>query len=662
MRTAAKTFLILSCAGFPAFAQQTPPLQIKSFSVGPDQTLTYPDSSSGANQLAGLADLHTTFFPPAASGAPYLVFAAAATSATSTGNWGAVVLQTMDLRTFTFATGYNFPVLTSPNIFNKCNPSDDTEFDENYAAPGSVVQDPTLPAGNLIMLYDAEQHCPGGVWQPDFYGTVGFARSSDNGKTWPAPVNGASGGPSRHPVVQSPEPQPTVPHGLLGDTIPSGFVDKSASGDYYLYVSYNYFTSSGDVLVRVARAKLGADPLTFLKWYNGSFSQPGIGGLDSAVVPSGGCGNREISYNDDLGLYLMILECNFDPGGALIGGWYYSTATSLDLEDWTAPQLIQNSQYPFTPCPGQLGQDFDGRHPSTISPGAASGHNKLTGYIFSTHSTCDLASRQFLSRTFTIVAEPAPPVISLVANAEGEAPTISPNTWVEIKGSNLAPAGYSSPACAPGYCWQGSDFVNNQMPKQLDNVSATVNGKSAYVYYISPTQLNILTPPDALSGTVQVEVTNNGTPSTSLTVQAQALSPSFFVFNGGPYVAATHLNGSLCTAPVSRACLVGPATLYPGSSAPAQSNEIVVLYANGFGATNVPVQSGSVTQSGMLSPLPVVKIGGAKAMVQFAGLVAPGEFQFNVVVPANTPNGDQPITATYGGLTTQAGSLINIQN
>ncbi len=61
-----------------------------------------------------------------------------------------------------------------------------------------------------------------------------------------------------------------------------------------------------------------------------------------------------------------------------------------------------------------------------------------------------------------------------------------------------------------------------------------------------------------------------------------------------------------------------------------------------------------------LSPLPVVKIGGVTATVTFAGLAAPGEFQFNVVVPANTP-GDQPVTATYNGLTTPAGTLITIQ-
>jgi hypothetical protein len=142
-----------------SFAQQTP-LQITSFSVSPDQTLTYPNSSSGANQLAGFADDHSTFFPPAASGAPYLVFGGAEAGVGSN-TWGAVVLQTTDLMTFDFAPGYTFPVLKSPNHFTVCNPADDTEFDENYAAPGSVLQDPTLPAGNLIMIYHAENIAQG---------------------------------------------------------------------------------------------------------------------------------------------------------------------------------------------------------------------------------------------------------------------------------------------------------------------------------------------------------------------------------------------------------------------------------------------------------------------------------------------------------------------
>ena len=203
----------------------------------------------------------------------------------------------------------------------------------------------------------------------------------------------------------------------------------------------------------------------------------------------------------------------------------------------------------------------------------------------------------------------AGPVIAEVANAESESPIIAPNTWVEIKGANLARSGDTR-------IWQGTDFISNQMPTALDGVSATVNGKAAYVYYISPTQVNILTPPDAMSGAVQVVVTNNGTVSAPFTAQARTLSPSFFVFNGGPYVAAVHANGSL----------IGPTT-------PAKPGETVLIFANGFGPTNVPVASGSSTQSGVLSPLPVIQIGGMTAAVQFAGLVAPGEFQFNVVVP-----------------------------
>jgi len=49
------------------------------------------------------------------------------------------------------------------------------------------------------------------------------------------------------------------------------------------------------------------------------------------------------------------------------------------------------------------------------------------------------------------------------------------------------------------------------------------------------------------------------------------------------------------------------------------------------------------------------------ATVTFAGLVVPGEYQFNVVLPASLPDGDQPLTATYNGLTTQAGTLITVQ-
>jgi uncharacterized protein (TIGR03437 family) len=129
------------------------------------------------------------------------------------------------------------------------------------------------------------------------------------------------------------------------------------------------------------------------------------------------------------------------------------------------------------------------------------------------------------------------------------------------------------------------------------------------------------------------------------------VSPAFFVFNAGPYVIAEHANGSL----------LGPANLIPGQTSPAKPGETVVLFANGFGTTSQLVIGGSLTQSGTLPLVPVVIIGGVGAVVQFAGLISPGLYQINVVVPSSAPNGDLALSATYNGLTTQNGLLISVQ-
>src|ERR1039457_5927546 len=106
------------------------------------------------------------------------------------------------------------------------------------------------------------------------------------------------------------------------------------------------------------------------------------------------------------------------------------------------------------------------------------------------------------------------------------------------------------------------------------------------------------------TATVQArQLTNNGTSSSPIDVPVQSLSPSFFILGGGPYVAATHADGSL----------IGPTDLFPGYSTPARPGETIALYANGFGPTNVPVTDGSATQSGTLSPLPLITIGGTRA-------------------------------------------------
>jgi uncharacterized protein (TIGR03437 family) len=249
-----------------------------------------------------------------------------------------------------------------------------------------------------------------------------------------------------------------------------------------------------------------------------------------------------------------------------------------------------------------------------------------------------------------LVTSSSTPVIALVANAFGDTPLIAPNTWVEIKGLNLAPRGDSR-------IWQGTDFVNNLLPQQLDGVSVMVNGKAAYVYYISPTQVNILTPPDAMSGPVAVQLVNNGVASNLLNVQAAPQSLSFFNFvssAGLDYVYGRH---------GSDGSLIGPTSLYTGLTTPVKPGEVIFVAGNGFGQTTVPVVSGAETQSGTLpQPWPVVAIGGINAPVSFAGLVGVGTYQFNLQVPTNAPDGDLLLTATYNGLQIQAQLLITVQH
>ncbi len=238
---------------------------------------------------------------------------------------------------------------------------------------------------------------------------------------------------------------------------------------------------------------------------------------------------------------------------------------------------------------------------------------------------------------------PVSPVITKVANAEGEASTIAANTWVEVKGSGLAP---------DTRVWgQPGDFVNNQMPTALDGASVTFNGEKAFTYFISSGQINVLTPPDLAAGPVQVVVTNQGTASAPFAATAQSYSASFFVFNGGPYVAAIHTNGNL----------IGPTSLYPGQSTPAAAGETIVLYGNGFGPVTPAVVSGSATQIGNLPSMPIVRIGNNNATVTFAGLVSPGLYQFNVQVPAGAVSGDNTVTATFDGNATQAGTMLTIK-
>jgi len=285
---------------------------------------------------------------------------------------------------------------------------------------------------------------------------------------------------------------------------------------------------------------------------------------------------------------------------------------------------------------------------ATVSPTSAqtdaNGHASTHATLSSTPGpvTVNASVSGLNPVTFNLIAtaNPSLPNITGVVNGASFVPQFVAGSWVTIQGTNLS---------ATARPWGASDFVNGALPIQLDDVSATINGKAAYIYYISSKQLNILAPDDAATGPVAVQVTNSEGVSNTFTANKVGLSPALFLFTS-PYPAAVHADGTY----------VGPPQLIAGATTtPAKPNEIIMLYGTAFGASNPIIATGFVfTNPAPLAESVTATVGGMPADVQ-GFLVSPGLYQFNLTVP-NLPAGDAALAITIGGLSTPDGLMLTV--
>jgi uncharacterized protein (TIGR03437 family) len=239
----------------------------------------------------------------------------------------------------------------------------------------------------------------------------------------------------------------------------------------------------------------------------------------------------------------------------------------------------------------------------------------------------------------------AAPVISAVANAASGLPGLVPNSFAAIYGSNLAPITDS---------WINS-VVNGSLPTSLDGVFVTVAGKPAYVNYISPGQINILAP-DVGAGPAPVTITTSAGTSVTFNTTSSIYSPAFFLIPGNQPV-ATHLDYTLCA---KLGTYAGLATV------PAKPGETIVLWGTGFGPTTPPAPTGMTVPLQPLyatSALPGVNISQFPARVLSAVLTPSlaGLYQIAVVVPSSLANGDWPIVTTIGGVQSETGIVLTVQ-
>jgi len=241
---------------------------------------------------------------------------------------------------------------------------------------------------------------------------------------------------------------------------------------------------------------------------------------------------------------------------------------------------------------------------------------------------------------------PVVPVITSVLDAASFQPGIEAGSWVMIKGANLANTD-------PGRTWRTDEVVGGNLPTSLDGVSVTIDGKPAFVYYISPTQINVQAPSDTAVGTVSVVVTNNGLTSAPAPAQLQAFAPAFFQYPGTNYVTASRLPDY---APVA-----DPAAV-PGTVA-ARAGDFVVLWGTGFGVTNPPVPAGTtVSGAPQAVTAPTVMLGGIPAEVVSTVLTNgnAGLYQVTIRIPPSVPAGPVTVQASVGGVRTAGGVVLFI--
>jgi hypothetical protein len=241
-------------------------------------------------------------------------------------------------------------------------------FDHDYAGGGAVYYD--APSGILIQLYHGEFWY--GVSYLPFYSSLGIAVSRDLGKTWRKlgqVISGAAPRANRCP----------------NDIGNASLVLKS---DGYLYVYYSDLTAPcNNTGIGLARAKLsdivsaaqadrfpGSSGAVFMKYFNGSFSEPGVidpsqpalGGGSFTPLFSYGSGGwptmSSVAYDSAIRQYVMTY----------IAGWQNTNETGVALRfspdgiNWSDATIFNLGNTAFYPSllntdggdPNVLGSHF----------------------------------------------------------------------------------------------------------------------------------------------------------------------------------------------------------------------------------------------------------------------------------------------------------------
>jgi uncharacterized protein (TIGR03437 family) len=226
------------------------------------------------------------------------------------------------------------------------------------------------------------------------------------------------------------------------------------------------------------------------------------------------------------------------------------------------------------------------------------------------------------------------PIISTnggVVNGGSFTAGIAPNTFITIYGTNFSTTSNS---------WTVTDGI---LPTSLDGVTVSIGGLPAYVNYVSPTQINALTPANLTDQFPVVTVTNSVGTSVGATVLSSEYMPAFFIWPENQVV-ATHTDFTFAAKNGT----------FPGlTTVPAKPGETIILYGTGFGPTSPATPLGTVVPSGTIYntiAAATVEVNLVSATV-YGTALAPGFaglYQLAFQVPPSLPDGTYQLFATVG--------------
>ncbi len=268
------------------------------------------------------------------------------------------------------------------------SPGGYTNFDAAYAGADLVWT--ATNGSDLLMLYHAETWAFGTNAPNDQlpgWASVGLARSFDGGLTWT----------NRQQVITGSDPKPDTnpPAQIYGAVEPGAII---ASNYVYAYYAYFSLTNSGNSFIQVARSALTNDgaAFTWTKYFNGSFSQPALGGQGSSIIPSV-CGCTRPAqpwpvFSTYLNAYVLVFLAN--------EGWFF--ATSTNLVTWSSPvQFFTAPNNEFT-----TGLPVD-ENVILITPGNPPQVVGQTGLVLYAHSPAwKNVSHELWSRPFSFTKNP----------------------------------------------------------------------------------------------------------------------------------------------------------------------------------------------------------------------------------------------------------------